>query len=197
MTDEGAAQESRPERPRSTSLPVGVVMRRTPGATRWARWAWRAVALLPGAPPANWRLLREEGETADFLAGALPLKLHRGEIEAYRVSLAMTPPSVFVVFRREANAPEGLRLHAVTASAYEAQDYQDSGEEIVEPVAMPPAVEAWARDFCGPEAPEPFRKRRRGERDPDRAALAGLGDPRVRGASDIYRPPRPGGEEPR
>ena len=29
-------------------------------------------------------------------------------------------------------------LHKVTASAYEAQDYSDSGEYLVEPVAMPP-----------------------------------------------------------
>ena len=33
------------------TLPLGIVIRRQPGVTRWARWAFRAVAVLPGAAP--------------------------------------------------------------------------------------------------------------------------------------------------
>ena len=43
---------------RMASLPVGVVLRRTPGATRWAKWAWRAAAVLPGAGYGGWTELR-------------------------------------------------------------------------------------------------------------------------------------------
>ena len=43
-------------------MPLGVVLRRTPGATRWVRHAWRAVAVLPGAGPADGRVLRDEAE---------------------------------------------------------------------------------------------------------------------------------------
>ena len=38
-------------------------------------------------------------------------------------------------------------LHKVTASAYEAQDYSDSGEYLVEPVAMPPTLQALVEKF--------------------------------------------------
>lgn len=191
--DDDAGERGR-ERPRSASLPCGVTLLRSPGATRWARWSWRATGLVAGAPP-GWRLLREEDGRAEFLAGGATLALHRAEIEAYRVSLAMTPPSVFAVLRRDEASPDRLKLHTITASAYEAQDYQDSGEEIVEPVPMPRTLERWVRDFCGPEAPEPFRKRRRGPVEPEAAALGRLGDPRVRDGGEIWRAPRPRGPE--
>ncbi len=59
-----------------------------PGRTRWAKWVCRPVALLPGAPPADWRLLREEDGVTDFHAATLPLELHRRDVEAYKVSLS-------------------------------------------------------------------------------------------------------------
>ena len=40
-----------------------------------------------------------------------------------------------------------LEVVLATASPYEAQDYTDSGEEIVEKVMMPPGLVAWVRDF--------------------------------------------------
>ena len=50
------------------AMPVGVVLRRTPGVTRWAKWAWTAVAVLPGAGPGNWRELRREGDAVEYHA---------------------------------------------------------------------------------------------------------------------------------
>ena len=84
---------------RSISLPLGVVLRRQPGVTRWARWVWRAVAVLPGAGPADWRELRREGEAVEYHAATLTLELHRAETEAYRVALTNDPPCVYVVLR--------------------------------------------------------------------------------------------------
>jgi len=175
---------------KSISLPLGIVLRRTPGVTRWAKWAWKAVSVLPGAGAGDWKELRREGETIDYHAATLDLELHRSDAEAYLVSLSMTPPSVFVVLRKsdESGAPD-LKVHAVTASAYEAQDYLDSGEEIVEPVPMPDGLVAWIRDFTDAHfKDEPFIKRKR---DKTRIDLAedGIGDARIRQVADVYRAP--------
>ena len=176
---------------KSISMPVGVVIRRTPGVTRWAKWAWKAVALLPGAPPADWRELHRDGEVVEYHAGTLELELFRTDTEAYLTALASDPPSLYVVMQRTevADTEHELELHLVTASAYEAQDYQDSGEEIVEPVAMPEGLEAWVRTFVERHhVDEKFVKRRRNRVDLDRDD-DGVGDARVRQVADVYRSP--------
>ena len=109
-------------------------MRRTPGVTRWAKWYWRAVAVLPGAGPADWKELRREGEAAEFHAATLPLTLWAPDTEAYLVNLADHPPSVYVILRNEPDGQMPLTVALVTASPFEAQDYADSGEELVEKV---------------------------------------------------------------
>ena len=38
---------------KTAELQVGVVIRKQPGVTRWAKWVWRAVGVLPGAGPAD------------------------------------------------------------------------------------------------------------------------------------------------
>ena len=43
--------------------------------------------------------------------------------------------------------PAGLQVVQITASPYEAQDYADSGEEIVEKVPMPQGLLAWVAQF--------------------------------------------------
>ncbi|MEM8627539.1 MAG: DUF3305 domain-containing protein, partial [Pseudomonadota bacterium] len=43
----------------TAQLPVGVVVRRTPGVSRWAKWHYQPIAVLPGAGPAHWKTLRE------------------------------------------------------------------------------------------------------------------------------------------
>jgi hypothetical protein len=178
---------------RTATLPLGIVLRRQPGVTRWAKWVWRAAAVLPGAGPADWRELRREGLAVEYHAATLTLELHRAETEAYRVALSTEPPSVYVVLRESEDAAEGadapLTVHRVTASPFEAQDYGDSGEEIVEPVPMPPALVAWVRDFVeAHHVDEPFRKRQR-----DTATAAGpeegRGDPRVRSEADVFLSP--------
>lgn len=187
-TSQGMTETQTTER--SAILPVGVVLRRQPGATRWQKWVWRATAVLPGAPPAEWRELRREGEAVEYHAATLPLEVHRTETEAYRVALSNEPPVCFVVLRpEEEGGVHPYKVHAVTASAFEAQDYTDSGEELVEPVPMPPALIAWLSAFVERHhEDEVFVKRqRRGMREgsPDE----GLGDARIRQTRDVYRAP--------
>ena len=80
--------------PKSMSIPLGVVLRRQPGVTRWAKWAWCAVAVIPNAGPGEFRTLRDEDGVTDFHAATVPLDLHHTEVESYRTSLAMSPPSI-------------------------------------------------------------------------------------------------------
>ena len=177
----------------SLTMPLGVVLRRQPGVTRWARWIWRVAAVLPGAAPADWRELRREGAAVEYHAQTLALELHRAETEGYRVALSNDPPCVYVVLRETEGEDEAdaapLRVHCVTASPFEAQDYGDSGEELVEPVPMPPALIAWVQRFVDAHhVDQPFRKRRRDEAATG-APEDGRGDPRIRDAADVYLSP--------
>ena len=179
------------ETPKSITIPMGVVLRRQPGVTRWAKWAWKAVAVLPHAGPGGFRVLREEGEVTDFHAATLPMELHHTEVESYRISLMMTPPSVFAVLNKgeDAGNEHDIGVHLVTANADFAQEYQDSDEVIVEPIPMPEALIGIVRDFCDAHFKEvPFRKRKRDKHRVDRVE-DGIGDARIRQMADVYRSP--------
>ena len=117
-------------------MPLGIVVRRMPGVTRWVTYVWKAVAVLPGAAEASWKEMRREGDTVEYHAATLPLELFRTDTEAYLHGLSTKEPSIYVVMRATENdRPFDVLL--VTASPYEAQDYADTGEELVEKVPMP------------------------------------------------------------
>jgi hypothetical protein len=173
------------------AMPLGIVIRRQPGVTRWARHVWRAVAVLPGAGPADWTELRRDGDVVEFHAATVQLELYRADAEAYMVSLNMTPPTVFVVLRRDEDpdSPHEYVVHTATVSAYEAQDYQDSGEEIVEPVPMPEGLIAWVKSFTDVHFEEEEFKKRKRRRHFEDIKEDGIGDPRIRQTADVYRTP--------
>lgn len=176
---------------REASIPVGVVIRKQPGVTRWAKWIWRAVAVLPGAKPAEWYEMRRDGDAVEYHAATVDLEVHRKETEGYRVSLSTDPPSVYVVLRptEDPEAEHDVEVFRVTASAFEAQDYLDSGEEIVEPVPMPPQLLAWLTSFVEVHhVDEEFHKRKR-KRWTEDLVEDGKGDARVRQEADVYRSP--------
>ncbi|MGR3802901.1 DUF3305 domain-containing protein [Marinibacterium profundimaris] len=169
-------------------MPVGVVMRRRPGVTRWARWDWRAVAVLPGARPADWQELRREGEVVEYHAATPILELHGAETEAYVHGLGADVPGVFVILRK-GSGDRPLNVVRVTASPYEAQDYGDNGEDIVEKVPMPPGLAAWVQSFVEAyHQDQAFVKRRRDKARVDRVE-DGKGDARIPQAADVYRSP--------
>ncbi|RVT85934.1 DUF3305 domain-containing protein [Rhodobacteraceae bacterium CCMM004] len=173
-------------------MPLGVVIRRRPGVTRWAKWHWQAVAVLPGAGPADWQVLRREGDAVEYHAATLPLTLWRTDTEAYLTGLAARVPAIGVVLRDTGAADRPLDVALVTASPYEAQDYQDGGDDIVELVPMPHGLVALIRDFCtAHHVEEAFVKRRRDRARIDRRE-DGKGDARIRQTSDVYRAPRRG-----
>ena len=108
------------------SLPVGIVVRRSPGVTRWAKWSWKVVAVLPGAGPANWHELRSEGDVAEYHAATLTLDLWSSDTEAYQVGLSGKTPGLIVVLQEDREGTSDMPWIAthITASPYEGQDYK-------------------------------------------------------------------------
>ncbi|MGI9369736.1 MAG: DUF3305 domain-containing protein [Ruegeria sp.] len=171
-------------------MPLGVVVRKMPGVTRWAEWNWRAVAVLPGANPAHWVELRREGDAVEYHAATLPLTLWAAEAEAYMANLADAQPSIYLVLRNEPSDDQPLNAVLVTASPFEGQDYADTGEEIVEKIPMTEGLIAWVRDFTLQHYREDvFVKRRRDKKRID-LVEDGRGDARIRQDTDVYRAPR-------
>jgi hypothetical protein len=151
---------------RSISMPLGVVLERHELDNRWQRWAWKAVAVLPGAPPLEaWRELARAERAVRWHAATLPLALHRAETEAYRVNLAGRSPAIYVVLRKvqpsERTAGNGVTPFLVTASPYEAEGYME-GEDLVEAAPMPQGLLAWVQAFVERHhVDQPFVKRKR------------------------------------
>ena len=138
--------EQKPQAIGQETLPLGIVIERREIDNRWQKHAWRAVAVLPGAgamdPDGEWKELasgEEDGAAwVRYHAGTLPLNLFRKETEGYKVNLSQHPPRVFVVLRDGVDAASSHDVVPVAATVcpYEAQDYLDSGTDLVEVVAM-------------------------------------------------------------
>ena len=172
-------------------MPVGVVVRRQPGVTRWAKWVWRPVAVLPGAKPARWQELRRDGEAVEYHAGTVTLVLHRTDTEDYRAALSNEPPTLYVVMRAAEEPMVGnlFDVHAVMASPYDAEEVAGADESLVEPVPMPPVLVAFVAGFVERHYKEtPFVKRQRTPAIEERVEN-GRGDARIRQESDVYRSP--------
>ncbi|SFL01760.1 DUF3305 domain-containing protein [Shimia haliotis] len=174
------------------SLPLGIVVRRTPSVSRWAPWAYKAVSVIPGAGAADWQVLREDGDVIEYHAATVPLELWHTDTEAYLAGLSARVPSIGVVMRDDDESAHPYEILLATASPYECQDYADSGEELLELVPMPEGLVALIRDFVEEHHEEEvFVKRRRDKKRIDEVE-DGRGDPRITQLTDVYRAPRAG-----
>jgi len=185
--------------PGRVEMPVGIIVRRRPGVTRWAAASWQVEGVLPHAAPADWKELRRDGEVVDYHAATVPLVLNRAEVEAIHGALHGTPPSVWVYLRNEAGTPGAQpRILGISASMAKARDAVETGDDMAERVAMPPVLEAWVGAFVDAHyKEEPFVKRKRvphGEAPGD--APQGPGDLRVHRPGDVFRIPGSGGKGP-
>ena len=151
---------------RSVHMPLGVVVERRELDNRWQRFAWKPVAVIPGAPPITlWRELVRGERFVRWHAATLPLELHRAETEAYRVNLSGRSPAIYVVLRKspptERTAGNEVAPFLVTASPYDAEGYLE-GDDVVEAVPMPQALIAWVQAFVERHhVDQPFVKRKR------------------------------------
>lgn len=171
---------------RSRTIPVGLVLERRKIDNPWQDHRWNAVSVIVGAPDVQeWTLLDKSDGGERYHAATLPLTLYRKETESYKVNLSGNP-SVYVVLRTDddPDSPYEVYPFLATASAYEAQDYLDSGEETVESVPMPEGLIAWVQDFCDTHhEDEVFIKRKRSDhrREQDKFGRRPLVDESGRG----------------
>lgn len=171
------------------TMPLGIVVQRTPGVTKWKKWNWKAVAVLPGANDAEWTEMRRYNAAIEYHAATPFLELHGSDTEAYRVALSDYPPCVYVVMEESDIDDENPNIILVTASPFEAQDYCDTGEELVEKVPMPHGLVAWIREFVERHHEEEIFKKRKRDRQRVDFTQDGIGDPRISRMQDVYRSP--------
>jgi hypothetical protein len=150
---------------------VGVVVERCKAAGPWADFLWRPVTALNGIPDtAPWTKLSDDGERAAFFVGTAEIELYRSEAGNYRENLLVEKPLLWVALRRTETDPP-LVLVAVTIDPAEGEAWAALGNDLVDTVPMPPAIEALVADFVAEHYVEqPFRKRTRDRADPDALA---------------------------
>ncbi len=152
----------------SERLRVGVILERRHIAHPWQDCAWHAAAVVPGLSDiAAPRLVQQGDGWARYHLATLDIELFSGETEGYRYNLSQTLPVVYVLWRHAGeDAVRQPEVFHVTVCPYEAQDYLDGGDVIVEGVALPDLVAHWMRSFIARHHVDaPFEKRRRKPHD--------------------------------
>jgi hypothetical protein len=168
----------------TSCLTVGVVIAREKIDHPWQEFRWRAVEVLIGMPNLmRGSILSESPEQTAYYAGSFEIELHRKETSGYLVNLENDVPVVYVVLRNLLDGLEGeassenmeetddgdelpFVVANVTVSPFHAQDYLDSGEDLVEPIPMSPPLIAWLERFIGDHHEEEvFIKRKRDRLD--------------------------------
>lgn len=154
--------------PLSARHVVGLVVERRDPVSAWGNGQWRPLEVLTDAPPlTDWRLLRREDGRRVFLASGVALELHRSDLASYRYNLESDAPRLYVVLRPKDEETASVVL--LSAAPDEAQLFMDTGEDVVEALPMPPAVQALVGAFVARHPPPPpHRKRKRKPHAPAR-----------------------------
>lgn len=152
---------------RELKMTVGVLAERRKARSKWADDYWVPVAVIDGETllEVGAVVVKDKDYTRYFM-GRAEIYCHAADTEAYVHNLESAQPALFVVLRHDDEdvSPLPYIVHTVTFSPYEAQDYQDSAEEIVERVAIPPAIAIELMRFVNEHHVEqPFKKRKRSE----------------------------------
>lgn len=150
------------------TIAVGVVVERSKSASQWNDFLWRPLSVLTGAPATPpWSKLSDDGERATFFAGTATIELHRTETTNYRANLMNEEPLLWVVLRpSEAEMP--FHLLTVTADPAEGEAMTEAGNDLVETVPMPNAIQEVVADFIAEHHVErAFTKRKRDRVDPE------------------------------
>ncbi len=148
---------------RELRINVGVIAERRKASSPWAEDYWVPVAVVEGESLlAEGDVVRQSDEATAFFLGTAEIYCHATEAEAYVFNFDSVTPAVYVVLRQNEDGPLPWRIHAVTVSPYEAQDYSDSAEDIVDRVQMPDGIAREVSEFIEKHYVEtPFKKRKR------------------------------------
>lgn len=153
----------------SESMSVGIVLERRDVDNKWIDHTWHLAGVLPGetagdADGGSWREVARGEGWIQFLTGTLTLEVFRKETEGYKYNLSLEPPQIYVVMAPSDDPDDEHEIdprHA-TVCPYEAADYMDGSEDIVEAAPMPPVIAAWVAEFVETHhVDEPFVKRKR------------------------------------
>ena len=151
------------------TIAVGVVVERSKGASQWSDYLWRPLSVIVGAPAtAPWSKLSDDGEHTCFFAGVADIALHRTETANYQSNLLSKQPLLWVVLRpSETSMPYELLM--VTADPAEGEAMTEAGNNLVETVPMPLAVQQTLASFVSEHHVEHrFSKRERDRADPEK-----------------------------
>ena len=151
------------------TIAVGVVVERSKAASRWSDYLWRPLSVIVGAPAtAPWSKLSDDGEHTHFFAGVADIALHRTETANYQSNLLSEQPLLWVVLRpSETSIPYELLM--VTADPAEGEAMTEAGNNLVEAVPMPLAVQQTLASFVAEHHVErSFSKRERDRADPEK-----------------------------
>ena len=162
---------SRDVRPPETEVrEIGIIVERHKLDNPWVDHRWKVVQVLPGAPASPpWTKLAEGEGWQRFYAGPAELALYRHETETYQFNIESREPAVWVFLRR-APGERGIEVLGASCDPGEAHAHNDTGDDVVESVAMPEFILAWVGDYVRRHPPQTFQKRRRDRADPEALA---------------------------
>ena len=144
------------------------MVERSKSASQWSDFLWRPLSVLTGAPATQpWTKLSDDGDRTTFFAGTATIELHRTETTNYRGNLMNDEPLLWVVLRpSETEMPYSLLT--VTADPAEGEAMTEAGNDLVETVPMPKAIQEVVADFVAEHHVErAFTKRKRDRVDPE------------------------------
>ena len=150
------------------SLPLGVIVEKRASSHAWQDHIWLPIAVFQTDDlNADWKVMMEGEGFTRYHAATAYLNLHRKETDALNLNLEGEGEIYVVLSEDESeNAKMPYKVHLVTASSYEAQDYLDTGEDIIEKVPMPEPIAALIAAFANEHhVEEKFIKRKRDKLD--------------------------------
>lgn len=161
---------------------IGVVVERRQLGNPWVDHAWAITGVVPGdLAIAPWTELERGSNYIRYFAGSADLEVYPAETSTYKYNLESPQPSVYVALRKS-DEPPGLTLFEATICPGEAHAHADTGNDLLEAVPMPEAVQTWLSAFVAHHHVErEFYKRTR-----DRADTEALGIRRPRHEEDEF-----------
>lgn len=158
--------------PETESRHVGVILERRKLDNPWVDHSWRPVQVLPGVPDSQpWTKLAEGENWVQYYAGAAELVLYRHESETYAYNIESAKPAVWLFLRNSTDNPLGIELHGASVDPGEAHAHNDTGDDIVDFVAMPDAILEWVTDYVRRHPPtKEHYKRKRDRANPEALA---------------------------
>lgn len=149
---------------KTDSLPLAVIMQRTPLDNRWQPHQWKPAelssdTLLPGTSA---RCLRSDETDTRWLFPGFELSLYKDEAEGYFLNVDSPTPCWFIMWRmEEIDGQEVAVPKQITLSYNEAARLMDAGERVDTLPASAEIVEDLRAFVQEHYRPEPKKKRRK------------------------------------